>query len=43
MTAFMNKTISDIRGGRETWRVVTLFSMVSMAISVAFTVLRHPF
>ena len=43
MTAFINQTMSDIRGGRESWRVFTVLSAISMFVSVAFVVLRHPF
>jgi hypothetical protein len=41
MTAFVNKTVSDIRGGRDSWRVVILFSSLSFAISIATTLARH--
>ncbi|MCU1244955.1 MAG: hypothetical protein JWN02_865, partial [Acidobacteria bacterium] len=34
MIAFVNQTVSDIRRGRESWRVMTLFSAFSFAISV---------
>ena len=43
MTAFVNKTVSDIRSGRDTWRVVFLFSSLSFVISVATTMARHAF
>ena len=43
MSAFMNRTISDIRGGRDSWRVLAIFSMLSFAISIAAVAVRHPF
>jgi hypothetical protein len=42
MTAFVQQTVSDIRKGRESWRVLFVFSILSFAISVA-TVFVRPF
>lgn len=35
MTAFMLDTLADIRGGRETWRVILTFCIPSLAIAIA--------
>jgi hypothetical protein len=43
MLAFVNQTVSDIRRGRESWRVMILFSAFSFAISVIAALLSHPF
>jgi hypothetical protein len=43
MNAFMKNTIKDIRGGRESWRVFSLFSASSFFISVATVLVRQPF
>ena len=34
MTRFLNDTLTDIRSGRESWRVVTLASAVSFVVAV---------
>jgi hypothetical protein len=36
MTQFMNHTLDDLRGGRESWRVLLVFC--SVAFTVAFVV-----
>jgi hypothetical protein len=41
MTAFVKETVSDIRRGRESWRVLFLFSSLSFVISVAAALARH--
>jgi len=38
MTAFVNQTVADIRSGRETWRVLFVFSALSLVISLAAVV-----
>lgn len=43
MTAFVNKTVSDIRSGRDSWRVVSLFSSLAFVLSIATTLARHAF
>jgi hypothetical protein len=42
MIAFVNQTVSDIRRGRESWRVMILFSAFSFAISVIAAVISDP-
>ena len=37
---FLNNTVSDMKGGRESWRIFTLFGFVSLAASLA-TVIVH--
>jgi len=43
MTAFVKETVSDIRRGRESWRVLFLFSSLSFAISVAAALAQRGF
>ena len=43
MNSFLKQTISDIRGGRQSWRVISLFGGSSFLISVAATFIRQPF
>ncbi|HKO00916.1 MAG TPA: hypothetical protein VJ032_04425 [Thermoanaerobaculia bacterium] len=43
MTHFLKDTMSDIRGGRQSWRVVTIFSGSSFVISVATYLISNPF
>jgi len=42
MTAFVHQTLSDIRRGRDSWRVVFFFSAFSFAISVAAALISSP-
>jgi hypothetical protein len=35
MSDFMFHTMEDIRGGRQSWRVILTFCLPSLAISVA--------
>ena len=35
MTAFVIETLADIRGGRQSWRVILALSLPSLAIAVA--------
>lgn len=39
MSEFMNQTMNDIRGGRETWRVLLACCAPSLAIAI-FMALR---
>lgn len=43
MTNFMKNTMSDIRAGRQSWRVMSVFSGSSLMISVAAVLLHQPF
>ena len=40
MTRFMNDTLSDIRRGRDTWRVVVTFSIPAFAIALVVGLLQ---
>jgi hypothetical protein len=42
MNRFLNETISDIRGGRQTWRVLASFSIPAFLLSLLATVVQHP-
>jgi len=33
MTAFMIDTLADMRGGRQSWRVITSLSITAFAVS----------
>jgi len=35
MTAFMIDTLADMRGGRQSWRVIVTVCIPSLAIAVA--------
>ena len=35
MSRFLTDTLTDIRGGRESWRVLTIASALSFVIAVA--------
>jgi hypothetical protein len=37
MSRFLNETLSDIRGGRETWRVFIALSGPAFAIAIVFS------
>jgi len=37
MSRFINATLADIRGGRETWRVLVTFCAPALAIAIALT------
>jgi hypothetical protein len=43
MNSFFKNTLSDIRGGRQSWRVVSLLSGSSFVISIASVLIRQPF
>lgn len=34
MTRFLNHTLTDIRGGRDSWRVITIASAVSFLVAI---------
>jgi hypothetical protein len=38
MSRFLNETISDIRGGRETWRVFIACCAPALAAAVAMAI-----
>jgi hypothetical protein len=38
MSRFLNETLSDIRGGRETWRVFIALSGPAFAIAVVVSI-----
>ncbi|HYO76128.1 MAG TPA: hypothetical protein VE010_06655 [Thermoanaerobaculia bacterium] len=40
MSRFLNETMSDLRGGRETWRVFVLVGGPSFFVAVAATLLQ---
>lgn len=40
MSKFMEETIEDLRGGRQSWRVVTILTSAAFAISFAAALLR---
>lgn len=35
MSDFIHDTMSDIRGGRQSWRVILMFCVPALAISIA--------
>lgn len=37
MSRFMNATMSDLRGGRETWRVFVLLAAPALIIAITAT------
>ena len=40
MSRFLNQTMSDIRGGRQTWRVIVFLTGPAFALAVLATVLQ---
>jgi len=40
MSRFVNETISDLRGGRDTWRVILTFTIPAFALAFATTLIR---
>ena len=40
MSHFMTETLSDLRGGRETWRVRVAFAVASFAVAFGTTLIR---
>lgn len=43
MSAFVNNTMSDIRSGRQSWRVLFVFSSLSFVIAIAHAAIAQPF
>ena len=43
MAHFVESTLSDLRGGRQSWRVVVSLSLPSFGIAVVTALLRAPF
>jgi hypothetical protein len=41
MSRFLNATLSDLRRGRETWRVFVALGSPSFAVAVAVGLLRQ--
>lgn len=41
MSRFVNETISDMRGGRQTWRVFVALSGPAFAISVVLSLIQY--
>lgn len=39
MTHFIKETVADMRGGRESWRVLVAVSIPSFVVAVAFVAL----
>jgi hypothetical protein len=42
MTRFVEKTISDLRSGRESWRVLLAVTLPSLLATLALCVMRRP-
>jgi len=40
MSEFVTHTISDLRGGRESWRVLITVTVPAFALAFAFTLIR---
>jgi hypothetical protein len=40
MSRFMNETITDIRGGRETWRVLVALCTPAFVLAITLTILQ---
>jgi hypothetical protein len=40
MSRFLNATMSDLRGGRETWRVFLLLSGPAFLVAVTVTLVQ---
>jgi hypothetical protein len=40
MSRFLNATMSDIRGGRETWRVFVILAGPAFAVAIAIASLQ---
>ena len=43
MSRFVKETISDIRGGRQSWRVVVSMTVPAFAVSILAAILQSPF
>jgi hypothetical protein len=42
MSRFLNETMSDIRGGRQTWRVFVALSGPAFTLAVITALLQYP-
>ena len=42
MTRFVRNAVSDMTGGRETWRVRLLLGLPAFTIAVSFAIARLP-
>ena len=40
MSRFLNETLSDLRGGRETWRVFVILTSPAFVVAVAVTLVQ---
>jgi len=40
MSRFLNETISDLRGGRDSWRVILTITVPAFALAFATTLIR---
>jgi hypothetical protein len=40
MNSFLNQTMSDMRGGRQTWRVIVALGLPSFAVAIVATLLQ---
>ena len=40
MSRFLNQTMIDVRGGRESWRVFLTLGTSSFVVAIAFTLLQ---
>jgi hypothetical protein len=40
MSRFLNATMSDLRGGRETWRVFVIVASPAFVVAVAVTLMQ---
>ena len=40
MSRFLNDTLSDLRGGRETWRVFVILGSPAFILAVAVTLVQ---
>ena len=41
MTDFLHTTIDDMRGGRQSWRVILTFSLPAFVAAVLLSALHH--
>ena len=41
MSHFIRRTMEDMRAGRESWRVLTLFSTVAYVLATVLSIIRH--
>ena len=40
MTTFMNETLADMRGGRQSWRVIVSMSIPAFLIAVVLSTIH---